>query len=628
MGKPLIFTALFFRPMSMTPKPGWLERHLAAFVSLFRVQPGQIAALFKRSPRPARMTKIILWVVGALLTPITLAGALIGFGKAYLRFDFPLHKEPGLHPLTPIGRVAMIIWAVLIWAILLAVLWAIYMVISLLVPAKWLMGGAVFYYLLINAAFALVVFIFFRQWQVHISRLLQEKRKFGSARFAEPGELQEFISPDGLYIGDIYSFNAKGHLFSCAGTRSGKFTDIIAPNLLGLRSYKGSWVIIDPKGEICAVTSRYQREIGKKVVVLNPWDLLSGMVPESQPYNPLDILGDGNNPHLVDDIQVIAEMIVPEQPNQNENFFTDNARALIAGLLLQLATTVDKKHRTLKTLWEWVRLPKDEFLKLMEDMHVNDHPLFGPVVVQAAFEIEKLMQAGDRTFGSILATALQCTDFIKSPSLQQAMNTGFDPYELADGNTVVYVIIPADKLKSHSRWLRLVVTTTMRSVVRKPGKRVTFLLDEFASLGYLPEISEIALSTYAGFNITVWPIFQSLIQLKNLYGDGWENFIGNSAVRHFFGVNDNFTAEYISDAIGETTNVIYKKSALGLTTQHQDMNARRLVTPDEIRRGSGAGIFAFFASHPVTYFSKRPYFRMPELINNDKPVYEENPYYK
>ena len=123
------------------------------------------------------------------------------------------------------------------------------------------------------------------------------------------------------------------------------------------------------------------------------------------------------------------------------------------------------------------------------------------------------------------------------------------------------------------------------------------------------------MSTYAGYEVTVWPILQSLIQLKNTYGDNWETFTANSTVRHFFSVNDNFTADYVSQAIGQTSNITSKG-------ENGEANARQLVTADELRRSSGEYIFTFIESNPVTYFAKMPYYKMQELAKRAN----ENPY--
>jgi type IV secretion system protein VirD4 len=507
------------------------------------------------------------------------------------------------------------------------------LILSTIVPAHYFTAGMIWVvvgYFVANISLGAFMRKDFRNWQNGFNNAIIQGQKFGTARFAFPHELEAFVGKQGFYIGGDYTFDDKGHILTVAGTRGGKGTNLIIPNLLGVGGYQGSWVVIDPKGENAAITARYQREQGQNVVILNPWGLLAENVGEAQSYNPLDILADTSNINLVDDAQMIAEMIVPIDKNDHNKFFTDNARAIVAGLLLHMATDQYdsgelRVERSLTTLWQWVRLPEDKWLDLVANMNANDHELFSDTIRQAANEIEKLMKAGDKTWGNIIATILQCTDFIKSPALQKSMETGFDPKTLSDGKTTLYIIIPVDKLQSHARWLRLIVTTTMRAVVRKPNKRVCFLLDEFAALGYLPEI-ETALSTYAGFEITVWPILQSLIQLQSHYKDNWETFVGNSTIRQFFSVNDNFTAEYASKAIGATSHVI--SNVDGFNISGSQANQRYLVTPDELRRASGQYIFSFITDRPVTYYQKQPYYQMPLFQENGKERYDKNPYFE
>jgi len=593
-----------------------------SFKEKFAVSSADLHNLLRFKRNPERSTKNILILVNLLFTPITLLGAVTGYIRGYNRFMKHDNLPPDLYPLQPIMRVAMILGAIGIWVAIIAVIFGLYM----FVPWGWISSGFIFYYFGINAFIGFWVFLLFSSWQNRTDKHLAEQSRFGSARFARNEELIDYMLVPGIYIGGGYTFSDKGHILTVAGTRGGKGTSLIIPNLLGMTEYKGSWVVIDPKGENAAITARYQASTGQNVVILNPWGLLAEYLPGAQSYNPLDILTDITNINLVDDAQVVAEMIVPIDKEDRDKFFSDNARAIVAGLLLHLVTSQDKEDCTLQKLWEWLRLPADRWEKLLEDMAVNDTPQFGRVVNQAAYEILKLMGAGDRTWGTIIAVALQCTDFIKSPALQESLKSGFDPKTLADGTTTLYVIIPADKLQSHARWLRLVTTTTMRAVVRNPKHQVCFLLDEFAALGYLPEI-ETALSTYAGFNITVWTILQSLIQLKSNYKDNWETFVGNSTIRQFFSVNDNFTADSVSKAIGNTTHMFTDNVNSHGEVKNQT-NQRALVTPDELRRGSGRNIFAFMGDKPVTFFPKIPYYRIDVLYNNGAPRYDQNPYFK
>lgn len=584
------------------------------------ISGAELKELFRTDSNLEQRPKLILYLVGTLLSPITLAGALIGYVRGYHRFLKPFGIYPRLDNLPPVMRVAMVIGAILIWVTLLAVIGLIFMAADVQSTDH----VAIIVYLLFNLIFTGLVYGVFSRWRSAKDAVVVESEKFGTARFARADELAEHDGVRGFYIGGGYTFSDKGHLLTVAGTRGGKGTNLIVPNLLGLGGYEGSYVVIDPKAELAAITGRYQRESGKNVVILNPWDLLSEQVGASSSYNPLDILSDPSSPHLVDDADIIAEMIVPIEKDDKDRFFTDNARGILSGMVVHLVTTHDRESRTLEKLWKWVRYSGDDWDNLLADMASNIDPVNGDAVRTSASGILQLMTAGDKTFGSIMATLIQCTDFLKSPSLQQSLKSGFDPAILSEGNTIVYVVIPVDKLQSHARWLRLVVTTCMRAVVRKPNKRVCFLLDEFAALGYLSE-AEIALSTYAGFNLTIWPILQSLIQLKGIYGDKWEVFVGNTAVKQYFSVNDNFTADYISTAIGQTSFVTGIKSWLGL--KDPEANARALVLPDEVRRGSGDNMFVFIGAKPPTLFVKRPYYQMRELIEmGGKAKYDENPY--
>lgn len=585
------------------------------------VSKDEIQELLRTEPNPEGLPKFGLFLLGILLTPITLAGALLGYGRAYNRFLKPRDIYPRLYNLPPIVRIAMMIGAFFLW---LGIIGLVALILFASNVIRSVNSAAVIGYLFVNLVFTLVVYGIFAAWRRGKDAIDIESEKFGTARFARAHELNEFDGAKGFYIGGGYTFPDKGHLLTVAGTRGGKGTNLIVPNLLGIGGYDGSYVVIDPKAELAAITGRYQRESGKNVVILNPWDLLAGSVGQSSAYNPLDILADKSSPHLVDDADIIAEMIVPVEKDDKNKFFTDNARGILSGLVLHLVTAYDRESRTLDKLWEWVRYSGADWDNLLADMAINIDPVNGKAVRTAANAILQLMKAGDRTYGSIIANLIQCTDFLKSPALQQSLQSGFDPAELSEGNTIVYVVIPVDKLQSHARWLRLVVTTCMRAVVRRPKNKVCFLLDEFAALGYLSEI-ETALSTYAGFNLTVWPILQSLIQLKGIYGDKWEIFVGNTAVKQYFSVNDNFTAEYISKAIGQTSHVTGIKSWLGL--KDPEANARPLVSPDEVRRGSGDSMFVFIGAKSPTLFVKRPYYEMAGLIiKDDVTRFDGNPY--
>jgi len=101
----------------------------------------------------------------------------------------------------------------------------------------------------------------------------------------------------------------------------------------------------------------------------------------------------------------------------------------------------------------------------------------------------------------------------------------------------------------------------------------------------------------------------------------WETFIGNATIRHYFTTNDNFTAEYVSKAIGQATHMIINRNLMGKITG-MGVNARSLATPDEVRRNSGENIFAFMGEKHPTFYPKLPYYMYPEWESRA----DKNPY--
>ena len=77
------------------------------------------------------------------------------------------------------------------------------------------------------------------------------------------------------------------------------------------------------------------------------------------------------------------------------------------------------------------------------------------------------------------------------------------------------------------------------------------MLDEFFALGHLEIISTVWALT-RGYGVQMMPILQDLPQLKKLYPDMWETFIGAAGAVLSFAPNDMTTADWISKRGGDT----------------------------------------------------------------------------
>jgi hypothetical protein len=108
-------------------------------------------------------------------------------------------------------------------------------------------------------------------------------------------------------------------------------------------------------------------------------------------------------------------------------------------------------------------------------------------------------------------------------------------------------------------WLRLMIVLAVGEMERIKGRPATghptlFLLDEFAGLKRM-EVIENAAAQAAGFGVKFLFVVQNLPQLEDLYEKSWETFLGNSGLKLFFQIDDDFTRSYLSRQLGELETV-------------------------------------------------------------------------
>ncbi|MCH5716708.1 type IV secretory system conjugative DNA transfer family protein [Niabella hibiscisoli] len=367
----------------------------------------QLFDLFKDLRQPEAPVKVFLYIIGMVLTPISLVGALMGYKKAYTRFGLPNQEKPLLTNLKSIYWAAMFIGIVIVWVLVALA------VVILIKLTDVLMGGdvgvwATFGFLLINLILSAYIFYYFKRWQLSILNHLNEISRFGSAKWADENDLADLERQQGIYIGGgIYAYKRNGHFLTLGGTRGGKGTNLIIPNLLGLSGYTGSWFIIDVKSEITKISARFQQDNGNNVYILDPWALYTD---NGATYNPLDLITGQTNPdNLIDDISIIAEMIVPKE-KKGEAFWDNKARSMISGMILHLIMTETKPNQTLTKIWEWLRLPMEGqggFEDLLSDMVVSD----SAIVRATGNEYVSIIHTSEKMFQSILAVAHEKTDF-------------------------------------------------------------------------------------------------------------------------------------------------------------------------------------------------------------------------
>ncbi|MCD7109642.1 type IV secretory system conjugative DNA transfer family protein [Rhizobium sp. DKSPLA3] len=448
----------------------------------------------------------------------------------------------------------------------------------------------------------------------------------GSARLANARDIAPLIkAPSGLLIGrdprtgKLLRYDGPAHLLTMAPTRSGKGVGTIIPNLL---TADRSVICIDPKGENAMVTGRARERFGP-VHVLDPFGVTGR---PSSTFNPLDQI-DPDSVDVAEDASTLADALVFDEPGlSGEAHWNEEAKALIAGLILHIVINEPLARRTLATLRDSLTLDPGAFEGLLKTMQASAsvRPA-GNLVVRAA---NRHLAKSDREAAGVLSSAQRHTHFLDSPRMTAVLARSDVRFaDLKAGHATVFLVLPPDRLSAYSRWLRLLVTQSLTDMARdrkKPDVPVLYLLDEFASLGYLAPVSQ-AMGLMAGYGVQLWPILQDIHQLRATYEKRAGTFLSNAGVLQVFGVNDHDSARLISDLLGQETvvfqtmgrNLDASDPGISLSQQH---TGRALMTPDEVRNLPNSVELLFLAGQRPIVARKLVYHSDPEFAGAFDPA--------
>jgi len=434
-----------------------------------------------------------------------------------------------------------------------------------------------------------------------VKAMLEMPTTFGSSEWATIEHMKEknLFGTDGIILGSViddavekvFSYKGDRHLLTSAPTRSGKGVSHIIVNLL---CYQGSMLVIDPKGENSRITAQARIDMGQEVHRVDPWHISGGEVSR---FNPLDWLELGDV-DAIENAMLLADALV-QKDSHGDSFWAEEAKALLQGLILLVAfDEAYQGQRHLGTVRDLLLLSGDELEALFQQMANSPHHIIASTGARSLQKEAKLM-------ANVLASAQAETHMLDSARLRESLSASDFTFEdLKKKPMTIYLILPSDWLGAFGRFLRLLVqqaiTVNARNIEDKPKKPVLFILDEMPALGRLTMVEQ-AYGLMAGFGIQLWGITQDLCQLRKVYGEDYESFIGNSGAVAYFGSPDKTSAEYFSAMCGVTTVWNFSTAVATAFSSSSGMNGgsssnsttytdnraatqRKLAYPDELMR--------------------------------------------
>jgi type IV secretion system protein VirD4 len=350
-----------------------------------------------------------------------------------------------------------------------------------------------------------------------------------------------------FYVGDR-------HIVTFGPNGSGKSRRTLWPNVHNLVGW--SMLVVDPKGELARDTVRHRLAKENDVVILNPFNV--GELG-SNGFNPIAALKPDSD-DFPDDAMGLAEAIIKVEGM--EPHWSQSAQDLVCALIMYSRLTAGIEDGLDRGTLGFVRHCLGKSNKDFRDM-INEAKDAGidaecpELVVKAARYMD--VSTDNKELNSVISTALTQTRWLDSrPIKEDLRGPAHDFSKLKEKPAIIYLILPARRLGTHSSWLRLVITSVLQSLMKdtdEPKCPTLLMLDEFAQLGHLPVIEQ-TLAMMRGYGVKLWSVFQDLSQAQAIYGKRWETFMSNAGVLHAYAPQDVVTAEYLSKRTGQTTKEI------------------------------------------------------------------------
>jgi len=408
----------------------------------------------------------------------------------------------------------------------------------------------------------------------------------GSAHWMQPDEAAAMglDDPAGVVLGErtngqLIRFNGDGHVMVFAPTGAGKGIGFVQPNLC---EYRGSLVVLDPKGENAIVSADVRRRMGQRVIVLDPFGMTD---QQSDTYNPLGALTYADGGNVGPWIECLADALIPSQ-SEKDRHWTDGAKKFVVLLMWWMVAHEPPEKRNLVRFYELASGGRDLIYKIatvMSEGRSQDANVARECRAKGNWfldrqerELSYFESVGSNYFGWIGdAVWAGVLGGPPSPPL---------PLKTSPAGMTVFLVLPFHRMERYQSWLRLMVADLLSSLYETQGAPkipVLFLLDEaYAGLGRMPTLTKAAAGVRsAGARLCF--IYQDVEQINELYGNTWQTFISNSGVTLFWSVNDLKAAQFISTRCGQKTSPV-PNNPVGMAEPLIRVEALSTLPADEV----------------------------------------------
>ena len=426
---------------------------------------------------------------------------------------------------------------------------------------------------------------------------------YGKAEFMSRRDRRTLEHGRGLLLGQtssrrhapLISWPLEGSAITLAPPRTGKGATI-ALNLLSPddRGPQGSTIVIDPRGETYCIVARRRRQMGRNVLLVDPFGMVAAHaarfpkeihlpMTRSEQYNPLDFIRD-TEAEAVRDIGVLLDALLtpPTSDTQNTSqHFYQSAREIITGYIAWVRFQETDGKRNLEQVRALLSRPPNTLEAFRKDI-VKAGPFCGDLALKA---IERRLSVSPDEAGSQSSTIANQLSFLAQPGLlKNTTSSTFDPAVISDGNTDLFIVVPDDMVGEVRNWVRLWITIPNAIPNRAALTRdLLLVIDEMPRLGYLKPVMD-AYNLAAGKGVHFWCFAQSISSLESTWGkEPTRTLIDLAELVQVLGFprTDARGAEEFAKAIGQATFESSSESLSGTVSEQRALMASTQVQMGE-----------------------------------------------
>lgn len=479
-------------------------------------------------------------------------------------------------------------------------------------------------------------------------KMSTERQSYGQAHFERPHEYETkatIESPEtalGTIMGQLdqsgkrviaQRMDSKNrgnrHIAVLGSSGSGKTYTFVKTSCYQVVRRRESIIITDPDGGLFRDMSGYFADNGYIVRHLDlndirrsdGWDCLQAVSPETAEL----------------DAQMFAQTIIANVVDDPTSIYATGPMALLKALILRVVLDPDRPPEE-KNIGEVYKNLQNEGGEAYLDA------LFDPTGMPAALKpcvppYLSFKQGSPNLRGNLITNLSVQLQLFQNDMVCKLLSTDDIDLELPGQQPCAYFCGFPD---SHDTY-RFIVSLFFSMifiklihysdvVLHKPlPVPVNFLLDEFPSIGCLPDWDK-KMATIRKRNMNVTMIFQDIMQFQNVYERSWGTILGNCATLLILGINEDQSSELVTKRIGDTTieakteQHAATESFLTAFNKNSTGEGRRaLVSYDELYKIHEDNAIILFQGHNPILCWKFPHVLHPESKKLREVSYEDIP---